>query len=62
MKTAEEYIALAEHCRAAKLGTTNATARNQLETFERSYFVLAESTKLLGRSIVLQQALQKRDS
>jgi hypothetical protein len=59
MQTAKEYLALAERCRSAKLDTRERTARYYLETLERSYRVLAESTAVLNRSRKVQKALAK---
>ena len=43
MKTPAEYLALSKRYRVAKLGTRDPATREQLETFERSYFLLAKS-------------------
>ena len=39
MKTAVEYLALSERYRIAKLSTHDAATQDQLEIFERSYFL-----------------------
>jgi predicted nucleic acid binding AN1-type Zn finger protein len=59
MQTAKEYLALAERCRSAKLDTRDRTARYHLETLERSYRMLAESTAVLNRSRKVQKSAGK---
>jgi hypothetical protein len=61
MRTAVEYLALSERYRIAKLGTRDVATRDQLEIFERSYFLLAQSAQLLARSNALKGALEKQD-
>ena len=61
MKTSSEYLALSERFRLARLGTHDATMRDQLETFERSYFLLAKSAQLVARSNAMREALGKLD-
>lgn len=61
MKTAVEYLALSEHYRIAKLSTHDAAKQDQLEIFERSYFLLAQSARVLARSNALKKALEQRD-
>lgn len=60
MRTSAEYLALSELYRIAKLSTRNAATRHQLETFERSYFLLAKGAMVLARSSAIQEALEKR--
>ena len=59
MKTAKKYLELAERYRSAKLDTKDQTARYLLETLERSYTVLAQSTVVLSRSRKVQKALTR---
>ena len=54
MKTSAQYLALSQHYRIAKLSTRDAAARDQLETFERSYFILSQSAQILVRSKVFR--------
>jgi hypothetical protein len=61
MRTAEEYLALSERYRIAKLRTRDVATRDQLEMFECSYFLLAQSTQLLAGSNALKGALEKQD-
>lgn len=61
MKTSAEYLALSERYRVAKLDARDATARDQLEVFERSYSILARSAQTLARSIAVQETLEKHD-
>jgi hypothetical protein len=57
--TPKDYLELAERCRSAQLDTRNRTSRYLLETLERSYRLLAQSTRLLSRSRKVQKALPK---
>jgi hypothetical protein len=50
MKTSAQYLALSQRYRIAKLSTRDAAARDQLEIFERSYFILSKSAQVLARS------------
>jgi len=50
MRTSAEYLALSEKYRIAKLSTRDADTHHWLETFERSYFLLAKSALVLARS------------
>jgi hypothetical protein len=61
MKTAAEYLTLAERYRLAKLDARDPATRDQLEVFERSYSILARSAQTLARSIAVQDALKRRD-
>jgi hypothetical protein len=61
MKTPAEYLALSKRYRVAKLGTRDPATREQLETFERSYFLLAKSAQVLTRSNAMREALETRD-
>ena len=61
MKTAVEYLALSERYRIAKLSTHDVATRDQLEIFERSYLLLAQSAQVLARSNALEKALEQRD-
>jgi hypothetical protein len=61
MRTAAEYLALSELYRIAKLSTHDVATRDKLEIFERSYFLLAQSARLLARSNALKGAPQKQD-
>ena len=61
MKTAVEYLALSERYRIAKLSTHDVATRDQLEIFERSYFLLAQSAQVLARSNALQKALEQQE-
>jgi hypothetical protein len=54
MKTSAEYLALSQRYRIAKLSTRDAAARDQLEIFERSYFILSQSAQILVRSKVFR--------
>ena len=56
-----EYLALSERFRIAKLSTHDAAMQDQLEIFERSYFLLAQSAQVLARSNALKKALERRD-
>lgn len=60
MKSSAEYLALSERYRIAKLTTQDAATRDQLEVFERSYFLLARSAQVLARSTVVQEALERQ--
>lgn len=59
MRTSAEYLALSERYRIAKFSTRDAATRDQLETFERSYFLLAKSALVLLRSEAMQEALER---
>jgi hypothetical protein len=59
MTTSAEYLELSERYRIAKLGTRDTATRHQLETFERSYFVLAKSVQVLARSKAMQEVLER---
>ena len=61
MRTAVEYLTLSERYRIAKLSTHDAATQAQLEIFERSYFLLAQSAQVLARSNALKKALEQRD-
>jgi hypothetical protein len=61
MMTSAEYLALSERYRLAKLNTRDPVARDQLETFERSYLVLARSLHVLARSNAVKEAFEKHD-
>jgi hypothetical protein len=61
MRTAVEYLTLSERYRIAKLGTHDVATKDQLEIFERSYFLLAQSAQVLARSNALKKALERRD-
>ena len=61
MKTAVEYLTLSERYRIAKLSTPDLATRDQLEIFDRSYFLLAQSAQVLARSNVLKKALEQQD-
>jgi len=51
MRTAVEYLALSERYRIVKLSTHDVATQDQLEIFERSYFVGREkSLKALSGS------------
>jgi len=56
MKTSAEYLALSQRYRIAKLSTRDAAARDQLEIFERSYFMLSQSVQILVRSKAFRMA------
>jgi hypothetical protein len=58
MPVPREYLELAERYRSAKLDTDQ-TSRYLLETLERSYRLLAQSTRLLSRSKKVHKALAK---
>lgn len=57
MKTPEEYLELAEHYRKLKLDAKDRADRYLLETFERSYNLLAQSGLVLSQSRRAQKAL-----
>jgi hypothetical protein len=57
MKTSAQYLALSQHYRIAKLSTRDAAARDQLETFERSYLILSQSAQILVRSKAFRMRL-----
>ena len=59
--TAAEYLTISERYRIAKLNTHDVATRDQLEIFERSYFLLAKSAQLLARSNALKKALKQQD-
>jgi len=61
MRTAVEYLPLSERYRIAKLSTHDVATQDQLEIFERSYFLLAQSAQLLARSNARKEALEKQD-
>ena len=61
MKTSAEYLALSELYRLAKLGAREAATRDQFETFERSYFLLAKGVQLVARSNAVREALERQD-
>jgi hypothetical protein len=50
MKTSTQYLALSQRYRIAKLKTQDSAARDQLEIFERCYFILSKSAQILVRS------------
>ena len=60
MSTPAEYLELSERYRIAKLNTRDAATRYQLETFERSYFLLAKSAMVLARSNAIPEALERK--
>ena len=60
MSTSAEYLELSERYRIAKLSTRDAETRCQLETFERSYFLLAKSAQVLARSRAIREALERK--
>jgi hypothetical protein len=57
MKTSAQYLALSQHYRIAKLSTRDAAVRDQLEIFERSYFILSQSAQILVRSKAFRMRL-----
>jgi len=59
MRTSAEYLALSERYRIARLSTRDVATRDQLETFERSYFLLAKSALVLARSKAMQEAKER---
>jgi hypothetical protein len=61
MRTAIEYLTLSERYRIAKLSTRDVETRDQLEVFERSYFLLAQSAQVLAGSSVTKKALEQQD-
>ena len=60
MTTSAEYLELSERYRIAKLNTRDPATRYQLETFERSYFLLAKSAMVLARSNAIREALEHK--
>jgi len=60
MTTSAEYLELSERYRIAKLRTRDAATRCRLETFERSYFLLAKSAMVLARSNAIREALEHK--
>lgn len=59
MPTSEEYLELSARFGRAKLETQDAATRHQLETFKRSYSLLARSEQVLARSRAIQNALER---
>jgi hypothetical protein len=59
MKTAQEYLKLADHYRQAA-DETSGNARFQLEALAHSYSILAESIRVLERSERVMQAPKRR--
>jgi hypothetical protein len=60
MSASAKYLELSERYRIAKLSTRDAAMRDQLEIFERSYFLLAKSAQVLARPNAIREALERK--
>jgi hypothetical protein len=60
MTRPREYLKRAKRCRELKDQARDNVSRNQLATLEHSYLTLAESSRVLRRSVRLQRALERR--
>ena len=60
MNRPRQYLKRARRCRELRDEAQDNASRSQLATLERSYIMLAESSRVLRRSVRLQKALERR--
>lgn len=60
MNTSAEFLTFSECYRLAKLGTRDPATRYRLETFERSFALLAKGAQLLAREDAAREAIEKQ--